>query len=82
MIGNNSAGARSIVYGQTVDHVRSLTAILSDGTQTTFGPLTPTEYERKLELRTAKATRIAPPIPPCATTRLRSCAGRRRSSER
>jgi FAD/FMN-containing dehydrogenase/Fe-S oxidoreductase len=52
MIGNNSAGARSIVYGQTVDHVRSLTAILADGTRTHFGPLTPIEYERKLELRT------------------------------
>jgi FAD/FMN-containing dehydrogenase/Fe-S oxidoreductase len=52
MIGNNSAGARSIVYGQTVDHVRSLSVVLSDGTPTTFGPLTPTEYEQKLELRT------------------------------
>ncbi len=52
MIGNNSAGARSIVYGQTVDHIRSLSAILSDGIRTEFGPLTPTEYERKLELRT------------------------------
>jgi FAD/FMN-containing dehydrogenase/Fe-S oxidoreductase len=52
MIGNNSAGARSVVYGQTVDHVRSLTAILSDGTRTQFGPLSATEYERKLELRT------------------------------
>jgi FAD/FMN-containing dehydrogenase/Fe-S oxidoreductase len=52
MIGNNSAGARSVVYGQTVDHVRSLSVILSDGTRTEFGPLTPREYERKLELRT------------------------------
>jgi FAD/FMN-containing dehydrogenase len=52
MIGNNSAGARSIVYGQTVDHVLSLSAILSDGTRTAFGPLSPSEYERKLELRT------------------------------
>ena len=52
MIGNNSAGARSVVYRQTVDHVRALTAILSDGTRTEFGPLTLTEYERKLELRT------------------------------
>src|SRR4051794_38580646 len=40
MIGNNSAGSRSIVNGQTVDHVRTLTAVLSDGTVTTFGPLT------------------------------------------
>src|SRR5207248_68791 len=52
MMGNNSAGARSIVYGQTVDHVRSLTAVLSDGSRVTFGPLTPAESERKLELRT------------------------------
>ncbi|MBY0512892.1 MAG: FAD-binding protein, partial [Gemmataceae bacterium] len=52
MIGNNSAGARSIVYGQTVDHVRALSVILSDGSPAEFGPLTAAEYERKLELRT------------------------------
>ncbi|MBA4065789.1 MAG: FAD-binding oxidoreductase [Isosphaera sp.] len=52
MIGNNSAGARSVVYGQTVDHVRALGAILSDGSRAAFGPLSAAEYERKLELRT------------------------------
>ncbi|MFO0823465.1 MAG: FAD-linked oxidase C-terminal domain-containing protein [Gemmataceae bacterium] len=52
MIGNNSAGARSVVYGQTVSHVRSLDVVLSDGSRTTLGDLTPIEYERKLELRT------------------------------
>src|SRR5690606_6144286 len=52
MIGNNSAGARSVVYRQTVDHVRSLSTVLSDGTRADFGPLNATEYERKLELRT------------------------------
>ncbi|MBA4190843.1 MAG: FAD-binding oxidoreductase [Planctomycetaceae bacterium] len=52
MLGNNSAGARSVVYGQTVDHIHSLNTILSDGTRATFGPLSPAEYERKLELRT------------------------------
>ncbi len=51
MIGNNSAGARSVVYGKTSDHVRSLTAVLADGSTATFGPLTTTEYQRKLELR-------------------------------
>ncbi|MBY0461063.1 MAG: FAD-binding oxidoreductase, partial [Gemmataceae bacterium] len=51
MIGNNSAGSRSVVYKQTVDHVRALTAVLSDGTRTEFGPLSDQEYERKLELR-------------------------------
>jgi FAD/FMN-containing dehydrogenase/Fe-S oxidoreductase len=51
MIGNNSAGARSVVYGQTVDHVLALKGILSDGTTADFRSLTPKEYERKLELR-------------------------------
>src|SRR6476659_9539304 len=52
MIGNNSAGARSVVYGQTVDHVRSLSVLLSDGTPAEFGPLSAKQYERKRELRT------------------------------
>jgi FAD/FMN-containing dehydrogenase/Fe-S oxidoreductase len=51
MIGNNSAGSRSVVYGQTVDHILSLKAILSDGSCTEFRSLTHVEYERKLELR-------------------------------
>lgn len=52
MIGNNSAGARSVVYRQTVDHVRSLSVVLSDGLRAEFGPLGAAAYERKLELRT------------------------------
>ena len=52
MIGNNSAGARSVVYGQTADHVRTLSAVLADGSRAEFGALTPREYARKLELRT------------------------------
>jgi FAD/FMN-containing dehydrogenase/Fe-S oxidoreductase len=51
MIGNNSAGSRSIRYGKTIDHVRALDAILSDGTRTTFRSLSPVEKQRKLELR-------------------------------
>lgn len=39
MIGNNSAGARSLRYGKTVDHVRSLDVVLSDGSKTTLGPV-------------------------------------------
>lgn len=52
MIGNNSAGARSVIYGQTVHHVVSLEAVLADGSRAVFGPLSPGEYQRKLELRT------------------------------
>jgi FAD/FMN-containing dehydrogenase len=39
MIGNNSAGARSLRYGKTVDHVRSVEVVLADGTVTKFGPV-------------------------------------------
>ncbi len=39
MIGNNSAGSRSIVYGKTIDHVRRLDVVLAAGRRTTFGPV-------------------------------------------
>jgi FAD/FMN-containing dehydrogenase/Fe-S oxidoreductase len=39
MIGNNSCGARSIVYGKMVDHVQHLRVLLADGTELTLGPL-------------------------------------------
>src|SRR5437660_7135322 len=51
MIGNNSAGSRSIVYGKTLDHVRRLDAVLADGTQTSFGPVTAAEWERNAGAR-------------------------------
>lgn len=47
MIGNNSAGARSIVYGKTVDTVRRLHAVLADGARLTFDALSPAEWEEK-----------------------------------
>jgi len=36
MIANNSAGARSIVYGLTADHVEALEVTLADGTRATL----------------------------------------------
>jgi FAD/FMN-containing dehydrogenase/Fe-S oxidoreductase len=47
MIGNNSAGARSIVYGKTIDHVRRLKVILSDGSTAEVGPIGPAEWARR-----------------------------------
>jgi FAD/FMN-containing dehydrogenase/Fe-S oxidoreductase len=41
MIGNNSSGSRSIVYGKTVDNVLSVRAFLVGGASVTFGPLGP-----------------------------------------
>jgi FAD/FMN-containing dehydrogenase/Fe-S oxidoreductase len=39
MIGNNSAGARSLRYGKTVDHVRAVEVVLADGTVAKLGPV-------------------------------------------
>ena len=38
MIGNNSSGSHSIVYGTTIDHVHELEVVLADGSQATLGP--------------------------------------------
>jgi FAD/FMN-containing dehydrogenase/Fe-S oxidoreductase len=43
MIGNNSAGSGSVRYGMTIDHVRSLDVVLSDGSTASFGPITEPE---------------------------------------
>ena len=40
MIGNNSAGSRSIRHGKTVDHVVELSVLSADGTPATLRPLT------------------------------------------
>ena len=46
MIGNNSAGSHSIVHGKTIDHVRRLDVILSDGSTVTLKPRTSDEWRR------------------------------------
>ncbi|WP_409286210.1 FAD-binding and (Fe-S)-binding domain-containing protein [Pontibacter sp. G13] len=50
MVGNNSCGSYSIVYGTTRDHVMELEVILSDGSEVTFGPITQAEFEAKCKL--------------------------------
>jgi len=50
MIGNNSGGSHSIVYGLTVDHVLEVTAILADGSRAVFGRVSPREFAEKLKL--------------------------------
>jgi FAD/FMN-containing dehydrogenase/Fe-S oxidoreductase len=41
VVGNNSTGSHSILYGMTGDNVRSVKAALADGTIVDLGPLTP-----------------------------------------
>lgn len=47
MMANNSSGARSVLYGKTIDHVLEQDVVLSDGTVTHFGPLSPEELDAK-----------------------------------
>jgi len=47
MVGNNSCGAHSILYGSTRDHVISVKGFLSDGSEVEFRHLTNDEFHEK-----------------------------------
>ena len=51
MVGNNSAGTHSVIYGKTIDHVLELDLILADGTRTTAGELDEPAVKQKCEQR-------------------------------
>ncbi len=50
MIGNNSCGLHSIVWGTTRDNLLEVKAILSDGSEAVFNNLTEKEYQNKRQL--------------------------------
>src|SRR5215831_4573293 len=60
MIGNNSAGSHSILYGKTIDHVLETEAVLASGEGRTFGAMSTADAEHKggLEGRIAELARI------------------------
>jgi FAD/FMN-containing dehydrogenase/Fe-S oxidoreductase len=58
MVGNNSCGSNSIVYGSTRDHLVSVRGFLSDGSEATFGPLTRDQFEAKCRAPDCLETRI------------------------
>ncbi len=47
MVGNNSCGAHSLLYGSTRDHTLEIKALLSDGSEVIFKNLSPDEFENK-----------------------------------
>lgn len=49
MVGNNSCGSNSIVYRSTREHLLSVRAILSDGSETEFKALSIDEFHNKCE---------------------------------
>ena len=48
MVGNNSCGAHSILYGSTRDHVISVKGFLSDGSEVEFTDLSKDEFMKKI----------------------------------
>src|SRR6188768_1944640 len=52
MMANNSSGARSVLYGKTIDHVIAQQVVLSDGSVATFRALDPEELDRICEAET------------------------------
>ncbi len=47
MVGNNSCGSNSVVYGSTREHLREVKAILADGSEAVFKTLSTEEFEAK-----------------------------------
>ena len=47
MLGNNSCGLHSVIYGSMRDHILEVEAILSDGTETVFNSVTEEELVEK-----------------------------------
>lgn len=55
MVGNNSCGARSLVYGSTRDHLISSRIVLPNSQTIELGPLTEEEFHKKRKDNTAEA---------------------------
>ena len=49
MLGNNACGAHSLIYGSTRDHTKSVSVLLSDGSEAVFGSLNKQEFNDKLD---------------------------------
>ena len=59
MIGNNSSGAKSILYGITQDHVLATKVVLADGTLLDLAELSPEEYDRRCRQPSREAEILA-----------------------
>jgi FAD/FMN-containing dehydrogenase/Fe-S oxidoreductase len=64
MMANNSSGARSIVYGKTIDHVLEQHAVLADGRVAHLRPLSPHDLDalRHADTIEARACRDLPAL--------------------
>jgi FAD/FMN-containing dehydrogenase/Fe-S oxidoreductase len=55
MMANNSSGARSFLYGKTIDHVLEQEVVLADGTVARFRPLNAGELDAAMQPDTLEA---------------------------
>ncbi len=69
MIGNNSCGSNSIVYGSTREHLLEVKAILADGNEVTFKALNKDEFYAKLSAPPHPAPTKPTPPPQQTTSR-------------
>ena len=51
MVGNNSCGAHSLIYGSTREHTLEIKAILSDASEVKFNALSVNDFEKKCLLK-------------------------------
>lgn len=54
MVANNSGGEKTLTYGKTEDYIKELEVVLRDGKTYTVKPLTSTQLQKKLELKTVE----------------------------
>ena len=47
MVGNNSSGTKSVLFGKTVDHVLEANVVLAEGTELYLKNCSPEEYQQK-----------------------------------
>jgi FAD/FMN-containing dehydrogenase/Fe-S oxidoreductase len=64
MMANNSSGARSVLYGKTLDHVREQQVVLADGRLAHLRPLTAAQLDqaRQGDSIEARAYRVVPEL--------------------
>ncbi|MGK0356941.1 MAG: FAD/FMN-containing dehydrogenase/Fe-S oxidoreductase [Spirosomataceae bacterium] len=55
MVGNNSCGSNSIIYGSTRDHLMEVKGFLSDGSYVTFADLTKDEFNDRFQEAKSKS---------------------------
>jgi FAD/FMN-containing dehydrogenase/Fe-S oxidoreductase len=56
MVGNNSCGSNSVLYGSTREHLLEVKVLLSDGSETEFNAISIDEFHQKCEGKGLEAT--------------------------